>query len=616
MLADFAGLDASSFRVTSNPAEAFTAASWVGKDQALSLTVNKEMPAHERITVVIPGEVCIRKIVRKPEARERAAAAPAVLLPSPNAVFSKSAINLELRLRMEIDEVARDIEGFKAEVVSDIARAGGILPSSLQVSSLQAGSIIVHLSMAADCVDSEGRPAKDVAQRLTEQVRDRSSLLFQGKHTCNTISLEIASRDRSKPAPPPGPPPPPAQPAELDGSPKQDEKRLSAEEERRARAEEKRKKFLEAAAARPAAPERERAVAVEASTDPVGIDISYAINLRPPGVFVTEVKPGGAAQQSGRLFKGDVITSIDGKALTSAVSKAEVAAMLLGPTGTEVRLDILRPNSKSGLLEPVSVTIRRLSVPVLSARRKSSTKGSASGVSEYDEWDPEDVMFDEIPVYDEIPVDDSTEIPDSDAGAVPARPQNLDPDSMTQAEWARRMLQQKGTEERKTVQGVNLDAVRQQAQWAREQLNSTPEHSEVAKFDPSSVAQQAQWAKEQLSKPDEQDKVSKFDSTSVAQQAQWAKEQLSNLPEHDQGQPKFDSALVAQQAQWAKEQLSNQPEKEKESKFDATSVAQQAQWAKEQLSNLPEKEKESKFDASAVAEQAKWAKEQIQQKGA
>ena len=633
VLAEFSGLDATSFRVRSLPPEAFTSASWAGKEQALSLTVNKEMPAHERITVVIPGEVCIRKVVKEPqprlagEPRERSAAAPAgtaSTLHSPHSAFSKNAINLELRLQMEIDEVARDIEGFKAEVVGDVARAASILPSSLQVSSLQAGSIIVHLSMAADTVDVDGRPALQVARGLTEQARDRSSRLFEGKHTCKTISLEIASlRERPRPVTQAADPP-----AGADGSPKQDEKRLSAEEERRARAEEKRKKFLEAAGARPAAgsnaPEgvRERAPSISTSNEPVGIDISFAVNLRPVGVFVTDVRPDGAAHQSGQLFKGDVITSIDGRALTSAMSKADVAGMLVGPPLSEVTLDVLRPNSKSGLSDAVKVTIKRLFASASTAQRKASTK-AAQG---YEEWELGEVTYDEIPVYDDIPIDDSTEIPDSDASYLPdaagdgASAANAskspDPESMTQAEWARRMLQQKGTEERKTVQGMNLDAVRQQAQWAKEQLNSVPEHTEAAKFDASSVAQQAQWAKEQLSRQEEQDKVSKFDSSSVAQQAQWAKEQLSNLPEHDSGAPKFDSALVAQQAQWAKEQLSNLPEHEKASKFDATSVAQQAQWAKEQLSNLPEREKESKFDPSAVAEQAKWAKEQIQQKGA
>jgi hypothetical protein len=492
-----------------------------------------------------------------------------------------------------MDEVARDMEGFKADVVSDVARAGSIPPSSLRASSLQGGSILVHLSMAANCVDSGGRPAQDVAQRLSEQARDRSSPLFKGKRTSKTISLEIVSRDLPKPINPPLAPPPATvhcqcvqpQSAEMDGSHKQDERQMSPEEERRVRAEEKRRKFLQATGSRPAALEKVRAIAVEASSDPIGIDISYAINLRPVGVFITDLKPDGAAQQSGRLFKGDVITGIDGKALTFAVSKAEVAALLSGPPSTEVTLDVLRPNSKSGLSEPAQVVIRRLLVPVPAARRKSSVKGSIVAGSA---WDPEDMMYDDIPFYDDVPVDNSTEIPER--SAPPEAP--LDSESVTQAEWARRMLQQEGTKNKRTVHDVNLDAVRQQAQWAREQLNSTPEHAETTKFDASSVAQQAQWAKQQLSKTEEQDKVTKFDSTSVAQQAQWAKEQLHNLPEHNHchGPPKFDGALVAQQAQWAKEQLNNLPERAKESKFDATSVSQQAQWAKKQLSNLQGRE--------------------------
>ena len=97
-------------------------------------------------------------------------------------------INLELRLHMKMESV-KDIEGFKTQVVKDLAKAAAIDPLALRTSSVRAGSVIVDLELSSEARDSLGRGAQEIASGLEKQAKDGDSELLKGKCTCKTTTL-------------------------------------------------------------------------------------------------------------------------------------------------------------------------------------------------------------------------------------------------------------------------------------------------------------------------------------------------------------------------------------------------------------------------------------------
>jgi len=81
--------------------------------------------------------------------------------------------------------------------------------------------------------------------------------------------------------------------------------------------------------------------------------IGMLITMDGSKVVAMEPFPGSPANRAD-LRRGDVITAVDGKDVTKKTSQ-DVADMLRGPKGTQVRVSVLR----EGATEPVTVTVTR-----------------------------------------------------------------------------------------------------------------------------------------------------------------------------------------------------------------------------------------------------------------
>lgn len=109
------------------------------------------------------------------------------------------------------------------------------------------------------------------------------------------------------------------------------------------------------------APERE---------EPCGIGLGIA--SREGKVWVTEVVAGGPAANSRVIYPGDEIVQVDGQAV-GGLSTHGVLQLVLGPAGTDVVVEIRRPNSETR----ISVTVQR-SRPMGHASRGRTAAAAAA----------------------------------------------------------------------------------------------------------------------------------------------------------------------------------------------------------------------------------------------
>ena len=106
----------------------------------------------------------------------------------------------------------------------------------------------------------------------------------------------------------------------------------------------------------PVAPQESWASDSFASSNKVGLGLTFVKPDGQPGVVVKRVKEGGAAAASGRLFPGDRVMQIDGEDLLHMTSKV-LTNLVMGPEGSVARLRVKRVE---GAYEDVTVPRRFL----------------------------------------------------------------------------------------------------------------------------------------------------------------------------------------------------------------------------------------------------------------
>ena len=82
-------------------------------------------------------------------------------------------------------------------------------------------------------------------------------------------------------------------------------------------------------------------VEVESDVIDQSVGISAALRVVKEGVAVDKVMPGGAADLSGILREGCLITGIDGAKVTGNFHQNEIAVMIRGPEGSRVTLEFV-----------------------------------------------------------------------------------------------------------------------------------------------------------------------------------------------------------------------------------------------------------------------------------
>jgi len=264
----------------------------------------------------------------------------------PQALSPSEDVPVSLTLDMHIWQVG-EIETFKREVAVDVASALGPLVTKVQAVGIRSGSVIVDLLLTPRV----GRTGPQIVEQLAEQARSPSSPLRSGKHTSRTSAVNsepLVSEARpaslsspvTKPKPKTRPSPmigtlgpssafrdnPIVREAEMDvrynysqGSLRGAPVPLVPQPESIAWADEKR----------------------EAPRAGIGLGLTAGKGL----VYtVCGLTPGGAAEASGQLQKGDVVHSIDG-VLVTGKTVAEIQDVVIGEVGTKVMVAVLRSDA-------------------------------------------------------------------------------------------------------------------------------------------------------------------------------------------------------------------------------------------------------------------------------
>jgi hypothetical protein len=117
------------------------------------------------------------------------------------------------------------------------------------------------------------------------------------------------------------------------------------------------------AAAAPAAPGS--AGSAGSAGAPCGIGITFKHRTKDGQYHVKALAEGGPAARSGRIEVGDIVTAVDGRAIAH-LSHAELAALVLGPEGVEVLLELVR-RAPGGALRAETVALRRAALTAVPA---------------------------------------------------------------------------------------------------------------------------------------------------------------------------------------------------------------------------------------------------------
>jgi hypothetical protein len=98
---------------------------------------------------------------------------------------------------------------------------------------------------------------------------------------------------------------------------------------------------------------------------PCGIGITFKHRTKDGQYHVKALAEGGPAARSGRIEVGDIVTAVDGRAIAH-LSHAELAALVLGPEGVEVLLELVR-RAPGGALRAETVALRRAALTAVPA---------------------------------------------------------------------------------------------------------------------------------------------------------------------------------------------------------------------------------------------------------
>lgn len=86
---------------------------------------------------------------------------------------------------------------------------------------------------------------------------------------------------------------------------------------------------------------------------PAGIGISFVPD-QDGNLLIAHLVPGGPALMSGQLFIGDRLLSVSGQSVAGK-TVPEIIRMVLGPKGSEVRLEVVTPAAGPGVREVILV---------------------------------------------------------------------------------------------------------------------------------------------------------------------------------------------------------------------------------------------------------------------
>eukprot|EP00286_Rhodomonas_abbreviata_P003185 CAMPEP_0181344010 /NCGR_PEP_ID=MMETSP1101-20121128/31929_1 /TAXON_ID=46948 /ORGANISM="Rhodomonas abbreviata, Strain Caron Lab Isolate" /LENGTH=155 /DNA_ID=CAMNT_0023455753 /DNA_START=307 /DNA_END=774 /DNA_ORIENTATION=- len=114
------------------------------------------------------------------------------------------------------------------------------------------------------------------------------------------------------------------------------------------------------------------------SPSTAGIGAVLGFNRRSNEVVFSSYTPGSPSQEAnerGDLQSGDVLQSIDGQPLKESVTMYDVAALILGPSGTEVSLTVVRDG------EVKEVVLERRETDVKTARDVRESTVIPNGVA-------------------------------------------------------------------------------------------------------------------------------------------------------------------------------------------------------------------------------------------
>jgi len=264
---------------------------------------------------------------------------------------------VSLTLDMHMWQIG-DNDNFMREVAVDVASALGSMVTKVKAVGLRSGSVIVDLLLTPEF----GRTGPHIVEELIEQARSPSSILRNGKHTSRTIGVHLA--------PPPGVhsgPPPENRPATISSSVTKPIPRTlpspmtgtlgpssAFRDNKIVREAEMEIRYNFSSASRGGAPvplvpqpesvawanEKPRAPRA-APRAGIGLGLTAGKGL----VYtVTGLTPGGAAEASGQLQKGDIVHSIDGMIVTGK-TVAEIQDIVIGEAGTKVMVAVLRSDA-------------------------------------------------------------------------------------------------------------------------------------------------------------------------------------------------------------------------------------------------------------------------------
>jgi len=251
-----------------------------------------------------------------------------------------SDILVSLNLGMNMWEIG-DYAAFQQEVASDVAHALGSSITRVRVVGLRAGSVIVDVLLTP----KGGRTGMQLVHDLSQQARDLSSPLMRGKHTCRTrtVSRQMVTPQKTS-----------VQPdvrktsmwsAPMTGTLGPSLGFLDNKIVRDSQMEIRHNFPSSRAAPVPLVPQPESVLwAGEGRQIPrtgIGLGLTSGKGL----VYtVCGLTPGGAAEASGQLQRGDVVHSIDGMIVTGRAI-AEIQDLVIGDAGTKVMVAVLRSDA-------------------------------------------------------------------------------------------------------------------------------------------------------------------------------------------------------------------------------------------------------------------------------
>jgi C-terminal processing protease CtpA/Prc len=264
-----------------------------------------------------------------------------------------SPAHVSLTLDMHMWQIG-DCDNFMREVAVDVASALGSMVTKVKAVGLRSGSVIVDLLLTPEV----GSSGPHIVGELIEQARSPSSILRNGKHTSRTVGVHSAPPRPVHSGPPPenrqatisssvSKPIPRTRPSPMTGtlgpSSAFRDNKIVREAEMEIR-------YNYSSASRggapvPLVPQPESVAWANEKRGTPRAGIGLGLTAGKSLVYtVTGLTPGGAAEASGQLQKGDIVHSIDGMIVTGK-TVAEIQDVVIGEAGTKVMVAVLRSDA-------------------------------------------------------------------------------------------------------------------------------------------------------------------------------------------------------------------------------------------------------------------------------